>query len=316
MFASDECGYVATSSWMVFLCRHLKTIAKISPYRLLPKQLNLSYPEMNKKKLRQLLIGEFSWQRLIRSIIFVYLAIGVWGYFFSNSLIFQPQPATYSDNSEILKLKSANGMLISAVYLPNERAKYTILYSHGNAEDLGDILPGIQEIQAMGFAVFSYDYQGYGTSEGQPTVERSYQDIDAAYYYLTQTLGIPPNQIIIYGRSVGGGPSVDLAAREPVAGLILESTFVSAFRALTHVPLYPFDKFENLTKIKQVNCPVLVIHGTEDEVVHFWHGQALFAAAQEPKLSLWVEGAGHNDVIWVAGDRYSAALREFVKLLP
>ncbi len=271
---------------------------------------------MNKKKLRQLLIGEFSWQRLVRSIIFVYVAIGVWGYFFSNSLIFQPQPATYSDNSEILKLKSANGMLISGVYLPNEQAKYTILYSHGNAEDLGDIRPALQEIQAMGFAVFSYDYQGYGTSGGQPTVERSYQDIDAAYHYLTQTLGIPPNQIIIYGRSVGGGPSVDLAARQPVAGLILESTFVSAFRALTKVPLYPFDKFENLAKIKQVNCPVLVMHGTEDEVVRFWHGQALFAAAPEPKRSLWVEGAGHNDVMWVAGDRYSAALQEFVELLP
>jgi hypothetical protein len=271
---------------------------------------------MNKKKLRQLLIGDFSWQRLVRSIIFVYVAIGVWGYFFSNSLIFQPQPATYSDTSEILKLKSANGELISAVYLPNDAAKYTILYSHGNAEDLGDMLPVIQEIQAMGFAVLSYDYQGYGTSGGQPTVSKSYQDIDAAYHYLTETLGIAPNQIIIYGRSVGGGPSVDLAARQPVAGLILESTFVSAFRALTQVPLYPFDKFENLAKIKQVNSPVLVMHGTEDEVVRFWHGQALFAAAQEPKLSLWVEGAGHNEVMWVAGDRYSAALRDFVELLP
>lgn len=299
-----------------FFCPHLKTIAQIYPYRLLPKLLTFNCPEMNKRKLRQLLIGEFSWQRLVLSIIFVYVAIGFWGYFFSNSLIFQPQPATYADNSDILKLKSGNGVLISAIYLPNEQAKYTILYSHGNAEDLGDILPILQKIQQIGFAVFSYDYQGYGTSGGQPTVANSHQDINAAYNYLTQTLGIPPSQIIIYGRSVGGGPSVDLAARKPVAGLILESTFVSAFRALTQVRLYPFDKFENLAKIKQVNCPVLVIHGTADEVVRFWHGEALFAAAPEPKLSLWVEGAGHNDLIWVAGDRYSAVLQEFVKLLP
>ena len=167
----------------------------------------------------------------------------------------------------------------------------------------------------MGFAVFSYDYQGYGTSGGKPTVSKSYQDIDAAYAYLTEDLAVSPNQIIVYGRSVGGGPSVDLATRQPVAGLILESTFVSAFRALTQVPIYPFDKFENLAKLKRVTCPVLVMHGSEDEVVPFWQGQALFAAAKDPKRSLWVEGAGHNEVMWIAGDRYFAALQEFEQLL-
>lgn len=275
---------------------------------------------MNKKKLRRLLIGEFSGKRLVRSVIFVYVAIGFWGYFFSHSLIFQPQAATYADQDPIfkdrlLKLTSANGVQISAVYLPNPQANYTILYSHGNAEDLGDMLPVLEDIQKMGFAVFSYDYQGYGTSGGQPTVSRSYQDIDAAYAYLTEQLGLSPNQIIVYGRSVGGGPSVDLAHRQPVAGLILESTFVSAFRALTQVPIYPFDRFENLTKLKQVNGPILVMHGTEDRVVRFWHGQALFAAAKEPKRFLWVEGAGHNEVMWVAGDRYSQALQEFQQLI-
>ena len=270
---------------------------------------------MNKKKLSRLLIGEFSWKRLVRSAVFVYVAIGFWAYFFSNSLIFQPQSATYADSDRILKLTSANGVPISAVYLPDRLATYTILYSHGNAEDLGDILPLLQVLQKMGFAVFSYDYQGYGTSEGQPTVSKSYQDIDAAYAYLTEDLGVSPNQIIVYGRSVGGGPSVDLATRQPVAGLILESTFVSAFRALTQVPIYPFDRFENLAKLKRVNCPVLVIHGTEDAVVRFWHGEALFTAAKAPKRSFWIEGAGHNDGISIAGDRYFAALQEFQTLL-
>lgn len=271
--------------------------------------------KIDRQKIRRLLVGEFSWQRLARSLIFIYIAIGLWAYFFSNSLIFQPQPASYSDHSQILKLTSANGVKISAIYLANKSAKYTILYSHGNAEDLGDILPVLQEIQNMGFTVFAYDYQGYGTSAGQPSVAKSYQDIDAAYTYLTDRLGILPDRIIVYGRSVGGGPSVDLAVRQPVAGLILESTFVSAFRALTQVPIYPFDRFANLSKINQVNCPVLVIHGREDRVVRFWHGQALYAAAREPKSFLWVDGAGHNEVMWVAGDRYSQALKDFAQLL-
>jgi len=271
--------------------------------------------KIDRQKIRRLLVGEFSWQRLVRSLIFIYVAIGLWAYFFSHSLIFQPQPATYSDHSQIIKLTSANGVKISAVYLPNNSAKYTILYSHGNAEDLGDILPVLKDIQNLGFAVFAYDYQGYGTSAGEPSVAKSYQDIDAAYAYLTDRLEILPDRIIVYGRSVGGGPSVDLAVRQPVAGLILESTFVSAFRALTQVPIYPFDRFANLAKINQVNCPVLVMHGRDDRVVRFWHGKALYAAAREPKSFLWVDGAGHNEIMWVAGDRYSQTLKDFAQLL-
>ena len=126
---------------------------------------------------------------------------------------------------------------------------------------------------------------------------------------------VPPSRIIIYGRSVGGGPSVDLARRKPVAGLVLESTFVSAFRVVTHISLYPFDKFPNLNKIKQVNCPLLIIHGTDDEVIPFWHGQELFAVAEQPKRFLQVEGARHNDVLWVAGEQYAEVLHEFVSLI-
>ena len=110
----------------------------------------------------------------------------------------------------------------------------------------------------------------------------------------------------------GGGPALELADRYPVGGLVVESSFTSIFRTVTRIPIYPVDKFNNIRNIQRVNCPVLVIHGTEDEVIPFWHGEALFAAAPSPKQSLWVEGAGHNDLILVAGDRHSAALLEFV----
>jgi fermentation-respiration switch protein FrsA (DUF1100 family) len=270
---------------------------------------------MNKQILKRLLIGEFSVWRIMRSIIFIYICIGLYGYFFTERMIFLPQPSTYQDNNQILKLTTQDGVQISAVYLPNPQAKFTILYSHGNAEDLGYILPILEELQKMGFAIFSYDYRGYGTSQGTPTEKSSYKDIDAAYNYLTQKLAIPPERIILYGRSVGGGPSVDLASRQPVGGLILENTFVSIFRVATRITLFPFDKFNNIEKIKNVHSPVLIMHSKADEVIPFWHGEKLFATANEPKRFLAVEAAGHNDLKLVAGKEYDRALAEFSQLV-
>ncbi|MBW4577839.1 MAG: alpha/beta hydrolase [Aphanothece sp. CMT-3BRIN-NPC111] len=228
-------------------------------------------------------------------------------------MIFQPQRSSYEDTSQIIKLTTSDGVQISAIYLPNPQARYTILYSHGNAEDLGDLLWVFTELREMGFAVFGYDYHGYGTSQGSPTERNVYRDIDAAYNYLTEQLGIPPQQIIAYGRSVGSGPAVDLATRQKVGGLILESPFLTAFRVLTRIPIVPFDKFRNIDKIKRVHCPVLVMHGKRDEVVPFSNGKKLFEAANEPKRFLWVDAATHNDLMEVADDQYAKALREFAQ---
>ncbi|MFB2894409.1 alpha/beta hydrolase [Aerosakkonemataceae cyanobacterium BLCC-F50] len=270
---------------------------------------------MNKKNLKKLLIGEFSFLRVMRSIIFIYACVGLYAYFFSDRMIFLPQPSTYQDNNQILKLTTKDGVKISAIYLPNPQAKFTILYSHGNAEDLGDNFQILEGLRNLGFAVFAYDYRGYGTSQGNPTEKNAYKDIDAAYDYLTQNLGVTPKKIILYGRSVGGGPSVDLASRQPIGGLILENTFVSTFRVVTQIPLFPFDKFNNIAKIKKVRSPVLVLYGKADRVIPYWHGRELFAAANEPKRVLVVETAGHNDFKDAAGKEYDRALQEFTKLI-
>jgi fermentation-respiration switch protein FrsA (DUF1100 family) len=214
-----------------------------------------------------------------------------------------------------VSLTTADDVRITAVHLVNERAEYTILYSHGNAEDLGLIAPSLARLRELGFTVFAYDYRGYGTSRGRPSERGAYKDIDAAYDHLTRVLGVPSNRIIAYGRSVGSGPAVDLAARRPLAGLVVESAFVTAFRVLTRVPLLPVDKFRNIDKIGKVSCPVLVMHGAQDDIIPIDHGRRLFKAAREPKRALWVEEAGHNDFLLVAGDRQARALREFVALL-
>lgn len=249
--------------------------------------------------------------RLLYIPVVPYLSLAVCGLFFADSLIFLPQPAYYRDTPEILKLRSTGGKHISALYLANPSAKYTLLVSHGNAEDLGYTRDWLTSLEHSGFSVFSYDYQGYGTSEGRPSEQGVYDDENAAYDYLTGQLKIAPDRIIILGRSVGTGPAVHIAARRPAAGLILQSPFLSAFRVLTRISILPFDKFPNYRDIGKVRFPVLIIHGTRDEVIGFWHGQKLFALANQPKQFFAVEGAGHNDVDMIAGAAYRETIQAF-----
>ncbi|GAB4181391.1 MAG: alpha/beta hydrolase [Coleofasciculaceae cyanobacterium] len=270
---------------------------------------------MDKQTLQRLLIGELSIKRLIYSLIFIYTFFCLYVFFVADSKIFLPQPSSYSDTRDILKLTTHDQIQLSAVYRPNPASKYTIMYVHGNAEDLGDIQPILQRLQDIGFSVFAYDYRGYGTSQGKPSERTAYRDIETAYNYLIQQLTVPAQRIIAFGRSVGGGSAVDLAARKPLAGLIMESSFTTAFRVVLPFSILPFDKFRNIDKIKKVTCPVLVMHGKADDIIPFQHGQKLFAAANEPKLSLWVEQAGHNDFMWVAGEQYADILRKFAQLV-
>jgi fermentation-respiration switch protein FrsA (DUF1100 family) len=237
---------------------------------------------MPHRDLLQLVWGSFPWLRVGRSLLLVGLVVYgylLWlGWFQSERLIFLPQPASYRDGDAILKLTTSDGLQISAVYLPNPAAAYTLLYSHGNAEDLGDILPRLVHLQQAGFAVLAYDYRGYGTSEGIPSEAGAYKDIEAAYTYL----------------------------------VILESTFVTAFRVLTRIPLLPFDRFDNLSRMAKINCPLLILHGTHDRLIPFWHAETLYQAARDPKRLVPIEGAGHNNLLEVAGERYVPILHQFV----
>ncbi|MEM9922402.1 MAG: alpha/beta hydrolase [Cyanobacteria bacterium P01_D01_bin.50] len=252
---------------------------------------------------------------MITSLILIYLTFAIYIYFQVDNIIFIPQPSSYQDTEEIIKLTSEDGTKLSAIHEINPNAKYTILYAHGNASDLGTIRPTIEQLKTIGFSVFAYDYRGYGTSEGKPSEQNAYKDIDTAYNYLIQDLKILPQQIIVFGFSVGGGSVIDLAVRKTVAGLITESTFISAFRVKVPFPFLPFDRFPNLKKISKVKCPVLIMHGKLDDVVPFYHSEKLFEQAPSPKLSLWVEEANHNDLSHVAGKRYTNILKEFIQLV-
>jgi len=232
--------------------------------------------------LRRLLIPELGLFRLLLPLALIYAGVAAWAWFSSDRMIFLPPAPGYRDSPEILKVPTEGGERIAAIYLANPAATYTVLFSHGNGEDLGSVAPLLPALSDLGFSVFAYDYRGYGLSEGTPSEPHVYADIDGAYDYLTGPLHVPAQRIIAYGRSLGAGAAVDLAARRPVGGLILESPFLSAFRVMTRVPLFPFDKFRNADKIARVGCPLLVMHGEADEIVPFWHGQRLFEKIHGP----------------------------------
>jgi fermentation-respiration switch protein FrsA (DUF1100 family) len=244
-------------------------------------------------------------------LVALYVGFAAMAWLIGERVIFQPHKSSYRDGADILKLTTASGRRISAVHLPNPTAQYTLLVSHGNAEDLGDDFPWLDELRGAGFSVFSYDYEGYGTSEGRPSEAAAYEDEQAAYNYLLQKVGLTPDRIVVYGRSVGTGPAVWLASRNPVAGLVLQSPFLSALRVVTRITIFPFDYFPSYKRIGDVRCPVLVMHGTKDEVIGFHHGEKMYALAREPKRKLWVTGAHHNDFNLLGHDQYLQALREF-----
>lgn len=261
------------------------------------------------------LIGQWSLWRVLRLFLLAYGTLCVYGWFFSNKQMFFPPSASYEEADISLMLPVAEDRQIAVLSLPNPKAKLTMIYSHGNAEDLGNGYRKLERMRASGYSVVAYDYEGYGLSDGEPGERRTYRNIDAVYRYVVDELKVPPEQIVVYGRSIGGGPSLYLASREPVGGLIVESSFVSAFRVLTKVPLVPFDKFPSLRRMKQVDVPVLIMHGEADALIPVWHGQKLYEAAPEPKQALWVEKAGHNDFIDVAGERFDQALKDFASVV-
>lgn len=252
---------------------------------------------------------------ILQYIIIGYLLLGAGFYFLSDFIMFQPPRANYQDSSIIIKIPVENGTKLSAIYLPNPKAKYTILFSHGNAEDLGQLYPFLQLFHQQGFAILAYDYEGYGTSEGNSTEKNTYHDIQAAYQYLTKTQGISPNRIIVFGRSLGTGPSVYLANESPIKALILESPFVSAYRVYTVIRIFPFDKYPNLDRISHLQIPLLVIHGTKDSIIPAWHGKKIFEASNGFKQAYWVKGADHNNIYDIAQENYWLAIHHFVQQL-
>ncbi|MFZ5494948.1 MAG: alpha/beta hydrolase [Verrucomicrobiota bacterium] len=254
--------------------------------------------------------------RILLLLAGVYVVLALGAHRLSLSMIFPRPPVKYSLGPDYVTLTTPDGVRLAARYWPNPQAKHTLLYLHGNYEELGGLGEYIPEFVKAGYAVFAFDYRGYGHSGGSPDEPTLYADTRLAYDHLRTKLGVPADRIVLFGYSLGGGPAVELALTRPVAGVVLQGAFVSAYRVMTRIPFFPGDKFESLKKVPQLRCPVMVIHGTADGTVPFWHGVKLYEALPSGrKAKLFIEGGPHGGLADFAGPRYWEELRKFTDAL-
>jgi fermentation-respiration switch protein FrsA (DUF1100 family) len=258
---------------------------------------------------------QIPWARLFLLFFCLYLVFCALAAVYSGKILFPvPMPPECVAEQVDFYVTTESGIKIACVRRtpPDPTDVPVILYSHGNGEDLGHIIPFLDEIRQNGFEVVAYDYPGYGVSEGKPSESGCYEAIDATYQYLVNDMEIDPSRIIVWGRSLGTGPSCYLASRSPVGGLLLETPFLSAFRTITEIPVLPWDRFRNLNRLSDIKCPSLVVHGELDEVIPFRHGKKVHQGLPEPKSFLGIENASHNDFRQIGGSAYESAISDFL----
>jgi len=211
---------------------------------------------------------------------------------------------------------AADGVRLFGWYVEPPRAHSVMLWCHGNAGNLIHRLGNLAHLYAAGFAVFVFDYRGYGRSEGRPSEAGLSRDAHAAYQQV-RARGVRPERLLIFGRSLGAAVAGTLAASNPAAGLMLESCFPSVEAMARHhyygLPLHWLlsSRFRLIDAIVAVHMPVLVIHGDQDDLVPLALGREVFEAARPPKSLYVIAGAGHNDTYAVGGRRYFERLVQF-----
>ncbi len=257
------------------------------------------------------------------ALILLIFVVGVrW---FERRSIYYPTRRIETDPSERgleyreVHFNTSDNKKISAWFIPKEGARFTVLFSNGNAGNISHRLDKISTFHQLGVNVFIYDYRGYGKSQGFPSEAGLYKDIRGAYNYLLNELEIPAKRIILYGESLGGAVAIDLASQELVGGLITEGTFASVKEMsrliLPFIPSFIFaSRFDSLTKIKEVDSKKMIIHSKDDEIIPFSQGKSLFEAAKEPKTFLQLRG-GHNTAFWQSAQDYKEGLKSFIEEL-
>jgi len=264
--------------------------------------------------------------RVFRLPALAYLVILLWMLIIENSLVYFPDRFPEGDwqpwglQFEDAEFRAADGTRLHGWHVPHVEARAVVLYAHGNAGNLShraDILRRLHD--DVGVSVLIFDYRGYGKSEGSPTEAGLLDDARAARAWLAERAGVAPGDIVLLGRSLGGGVAVDLAARDGARGLVLESTFTSLPDvAQTHYPWLPVkllmrNRFDSAAKIGDYHGPLLQSHGTADRIIPYTFGRALFERSNQPKQFIDLSGADHNDP---QPAEYYRTLAAFIEELP
>ena len=230
-------------------------------------------------------------------------------------------PSHWGLSYEEVEFGASDDVRLHGWYVPG-RTSTTVLWMHGNGGNISHRLENLAFMhRRLGAGIFIFDYRGYGMSEGRPSERGTYRDAQGALDYLRSRPGVDPRRVVYFGRSLGAAVAVWLAARHSPMGLMLESPFASvkdmARRAFPHLPLHYLvrNNYDSLSRIKEVSCPVLVLHGEHDPVVPLEQAQKLFDAAAEPKQFHLIPGAAHNDTYQVGGADYFRVMEEFLASL-
>ena len=244
------------------------------------------------------------------------------------SAVFQPDH--YDDPSkaprtptgfEDVWLTTADGVRVHGWYAAGPGARATLLYFHGNAGNLDGRRGWIASLRSLRANVFALEYRGYGRSGGRPSEAGLYADADAAYAHLTGERGLPPSRIVVYGKSVGGGPACELASHAECAGVILQSTFTSVPAMANHlIPVFPAGwfvpvAFDNEAKVANMRAPLLLVHSTDDEMIPYWMAERLKERAGDNARLVTFERSGHNELIFEQREAVLDAFRAFLKSL-
>jgi len=264
-------------------------------------------------KWKKYLIGELSWKRLLKSIVSIYVMLLIIAVSLGDYLIFVPPEPTYTEQSEhiiLIEGSEANSEL-ATYYRPAKPGMPTLLWSHGNAEDLS-ATSFIDLFHQAGFGIYAYDYPGYGLSDGSPSDRSCYAAIERAYDDLSFTHKVTSKDLIFVGQSVGSGPTTYLATKKPAAGMVLIAPLTSIYRVAFSYPIFPCDRFPNIDRIKDITIPLMVIHGDKDQVIPQSHGKTLIAAHTGKHIFHDLKGRGHNDIYGDSPEEIQAFIQLFL----
>jgi len=263
---------------------------------------------------------------LVISIAIAYAVILSLVFLFQPRLVYFPQvertltvtPRAAGLDYEDVSLHTADGVKLHGWWVPAQNARGAVVLFHGNAGNISHRLGYLTMFSRLGYSVLLFDYRGYGTSGGNPSEAGTYRDAESAWQHLTEVRKVKARDIVIVGESLGGGVATWLAVKYPPRAVILASTFTSVpdlgAQVYPWLPVRLLARIEyaNLDRIRQIEVPVMIAHSRGDDIIPFAHGEALFAAAREPKQMLVMSG-GHNDGFIYARDEWSAAVGAFLE---
>ena len=225
-------------------------------------------------------------------------------------------PSDVGMDYQDVSIETTDGVRLHGWFIEGQSSR-VLLFFHGNAGNISHRLESIRQFLNLGLSVLIIDYRGYGQSGGKTTEEGMYRDADAAWRYLTEDRGFARSDILIFGRSLGASVASWLASQQQPLALIVESSFTSvpdvAQELYPWLPARWLSRFSHATSdyIREVRCPLLVIHSRDDEIIPFHHGEAIFAAANEPRTLLKLRGT-HNDAFLRDEQTYLEGVRTFL----